>query len=437
MKRFLGFSYVSERVVGVILFCVVLLVNLSVTSVAIASVANGGTPQVGSAQIFSSSVYAKATGGQSNLIVYNMAADTEASSGRTFAKCILVHGYVISMKRLSDVLQAKAQDKALRTFAGIYFGKELTSMLASQHCEQVVVMMQESIATTGLEMTQRTEEFTRYMGCSEENPCALYGHSKGGLVVTTMARRCMQEISNAGESVCRGIRKFYSASGNNLGAVYGALLYGLYSTDPYHPKLREFERKAHLAGIDVAMTGPSAMDYVPGKTNPIWVDISAIAPMEGGVPLAIANRVQLNRAGWLVGDYAAADSGYRWDTGVRPPTGCGPWIDFSARISCAVTGRSSAAMHDESLKDYLEYGLDLWRGDLRFKSDVSSGYLDSLSWQTNQQGDGMADYAGSLGVCGLGGSAVQRCTDLGAVNHAGTAGSGPAVRSDLDEFLRD
>ncbi|MCX6124518.1 MAG: hypothetical protein NTV34_07180 [Proteobacteria bacterium] len=369
-------------------------------------------------------------------ILFKSLSSAARTSEASVDHCLLIHGYVVGQSRLETIEKSKNADQLFDRFWQQYFGTRFVQALISGPCGDVTIAMQESIQTTALEMTVRTEEFLRSQLCAK-GTCAVFGHSKGAMVVTNMARRCMEETSMAGPGACQRLSKFYSSAGNNLGASYAALIYGLYLEDPNHSKLAELQRQAKLFRIDLDLTTPGAMDYIPGQTNPMWIDISPLSPQEDGVPVAIKNNISLEKKGWLVGDYAASASDHDFENGSMSLFGCGPRLELRARAACTLTGFTFASLHSSELQEYFERGLSAWKGDKRFEDAIAGNhnYLNNLSWQSHQIGDGMAEQALALGTCKNGGSAVASCRTFSEVNHAALAGSNTEVQKDVIEFL--
>jgi hypothetical protein len=342
----------------------------------------------------------------------------------------------VGEERLLSLKNSPNFDADMKKFVDQYYGQKFVKSLLDGPCGSVVISVQEAISTSALDMTKRTEEYIGRNLCNARS-CAVFGHSKGGLVVTTMARRCMEMTSLAGSNSCRSIRKFYSASGNNLGASYAALIYGLFIEDPMHPKLHKLQKQSNFFQIDIDLS-PSGMTYIPGQTNPMWVDIAPIAPMEDGVPVAIRNNVHLNKEGWLLGDYAAGATNYNFEENSMRLFGCGAWDDLQARVACTSVGFTFGGLHKKNLRYYFEKGLEAWKTDDRFldPQTESNTYLDQLNWASHQRSDGMAEFDLSMGPCLKGGTAVKSCTTFSKSNHAASAGSGPEVSADVLKFLK-
>ena len=178
------------------------------------------------------------------------------------------------------------------------------------------------------------------------------------------------------------------------------------------------------------------MTYLPGETNPIWLDLGPIAPMEDGLPMKVANSVALNHEGWLVGDYAASATDYNYQGHRKTIGGCDT-LGEKAYLTCMKAGLILGRVHVDKYRPYFESGLAAMKRDPRFVNPQTGdhAYLDGLSWEGYQRSDGLADFGLAMTACKKGGSAVKSCTAFKAINHSATAGGSHVFVRDLIEQL--
>lgn len=351
--------------------------------------------------------------------------------------CVLQHGFGVGQTLLT--FKSLTYDAFVSTYYG---GGTVTALLRST-CDSVFVPMQESNRTSILEMTERTEVFLREIACPARPKkalrCAYVGHSKGGAVAFNIARRCMQKRSLLGSDGCSRIHKIYSATGVIQGALGALVVHGA-------ALLRNSEHQqlfASLLGWGMNLVWDVYEPHVPGKSNPVWLDLSPLAPMEDGVPLYKANSVTLTRSGWLAADFAASGVDFRFnDDGSSILHGCGQAGQSSVlnARSCQAFGVAVGRLHSAALRPSFEAGLrDL---TARAPTTPDSGpFIQSLNWNEYQQGDGLADLKLSLSACRKGLlvkpalRAVRSCTIFGGLNHLATAGGGPEALADLIKHL--
>lgn len=330
-------------------------------------------------------------------------------AGRRIANCVLVHGYGVNQKTIDMVnkvdnmksrvpamgdlvgilgsgfgnnlanalggvgipanalnatdalarsLARLAQMDATQAFGSFYFGEYLIGELLKSSCENVVIVLQESNQSTALEMIARTERFLRDVACGGQVApgqigCALVGHDKGAVVVTSIVRRCAEAVpvragsplfvggSELGQAGCSSIGEVYSSAGAIEGALLPVVIAGSRNLDE---RKKEFEKvqKWTLGLIDINKQFEDGMRKLQGleeagrkfdidffgdktpDTNPFWYDSSPISEIDGfgeadrkvGVPIALRHGpgVTLARAGWLGNiEYAAASTAYRFD----------------------------------------------------------------------------------------------------------------------------
>ena len=346
--------------------------------------------------------------------------------------CVLQHGY--------GMVQGNLNFKSFTygTFVDIYYSEAMIKRLLGV-CQEVIVPMQESNHTTILEMTLRTEKFLREVACrpilsppapgasGPRETCAFIGHSKGGAVAFNIARRCMQQTSSMGEAACKALAEIYSAAGVIQGSsatftVYGAYLREQNDTNKLFTK---------VLGFGLHLLWDSLDEYTPGKTNPTWIDLSPAAPMEKGVPLKVINDIVLLKTGWLRADFAASTTKFRF-TGGRSQKlhGCGEGEVSKFYLACRSFGNNLSLLHRGDLRPMFEEGLAAVKKDPRFKNPLTGGYeyLEDITWETKQTGDGLADFKHSIGGCQKGlaskspDKAVKACLIHKDLNHLANAG---------------
>lgn len=342
--------------------------------------------------------------------------------------CVLQHGF--------GVMQALLNFRRLTydTFVSTYYGGGTIQKLLGSVCASVFVPMQETNRTSILEMTERTEVFLREIACPDRKEralrCAFVGHSKGGAVAFSIARRCMQQRSLLGQKGCGRLAKIYSATGVIQGALGAFVAYGAALTrNSEHRKLI-----INALGWGMQLVFDAYDIYVPGKTNPIWLDLSPLAPMEDGLPLYLANDLALTKTGWLRADFSASAVDFRFkDDGSSALFGCGTSEDASPlnRHSCETFGVAVGRLHGADLRPSFEAGLRTMR------EAHHSAFMAGLSWQRYQESDGLADLTLALSSCRKGLSlagpnrAVRSCAVFSDLNHLATAGGGPRAIADI------
>lgn len=357
---------------------------------------------------------------------------------RRLDRCVLQHGFGVEQ----TLLDFKTLTYDL--FVSTYFGDDTIHALLDSVCESVYVTVQESNTTSILEMTQRTEVLLRDIACpitkGKQLRCALVGHSKGGAVAFSIARRCMQERSLLGKEGCGRLLEVYSATGVIQGAMGSFIAYGAALT-------RNSEHAAlftKVLGFGANLVWKVYADFKPGKNNPIWLDLSPLAPMEDGVPLFLANNVILKKEGWLKADFAASAVSFTFKgKGDEKLFGCGDEKRAeSNRLNyhgCRVFGSSAALLHSDKLRPSFFAGLEAMKADDRLyrSNNKSPRFLDEVTWQRYQQSDGLADLRLAIGSCQAGlrvpgaARAVRSCTVFEDLNHLATAGGGPKAIADL------
>lgn len=332
---------------------------------------------------------------------YRSAQPTEAMPNRD---CVLFHGHGVTQQLLSDFIepfdtalaidvsqigsflppnmQARIDKLAHMTSVGAFgdfmFGKVIPRLLENS-CANVWIVVQESVQSTTLEMTVRSERFLRDVVCrgrataQGQNVCAVMGHSKGGIAVTQMVRRCASQTSELGAAGCAALGEVYSASGPIQGAGLPVVLMAAYNEGrgmgETKDQLEAAQKSAAKVFGDFAPTsvfekgmadlgmGQKRMDRLnelgdkaqidvlgpkTPESNPVWYDLGPGAPMENGVPLAVINGSQFipQRVGWLGAvEYSASGTGFDFGKFTYPettdaegvvtygiPQGQAPWI---------------------------------------------------------------------------------------------------------------
>lgn len=346
--------------------------------------------------------------------------------------CYLQHGYGIP----SSLAQRSAQK--YDRFVTSYYGNDFIPQLLARPCGEVIVAIQESNETTILEMTVRTERFLRDTVCNTDRPgqiaCAYIGHSKGGAVAYNVARRCMQQTSEMGQTACSRLGEVFSAAGVVQGAMLTFTALGAYIEN--RRDAQSFLSK--VLGFGLNLVFDVYKEYIPGKSNPIWLDLSPLAPMENGESLYSVNNVPLQKTGWLRADFAAAASDYEYKgDGTDSVGGCGEEGSLYT-TGCKRFATASEILHRNELRPAFEKGRASLQSDIRFQK--SSGILASMTWEKQQRSDGLADFELAMRSCQAGLSilyapAVKRCATIRNLNHWAAAGGGPEMRQVIIEEL--
>ncbi len=439
---------------------------------------------------------------------------------RRFKRCALIHGYGMGQKMM-DLLfgptknrtEAKIAQMAInlqlkdtaQAAAEMTLGPEFIDRMAKEVCEEVYAPIQETVQTSLLEMVQRTEMFLKQFVCdfdprtlaSGQRGCALFGVSKGGAAVTHLMRRCMEGAQGAsllGERGCKNIGKIYSAGGVIEGVAASALVLGakVQHRDDLMTQIIQIlsggiiQDAEHARSFGFDLTS----DYEVGKTNPGWLDLSPVAPMENDIPVLVkARQIPLHRTGWFRGEYTAAasrhlfndeipsviSSGTRWrpnyrtvlsilhnieilsgknrekaevaseteatvkEMEKRPP----PFIRMLDK-SCATFGSQIYLLHTTEWKPVLEKGVQALLDFSASRPQGNSLDLEQLlSWDRFQVSDGLVDYSLSLDYCwralkantGL----VKSCRSFEnpALNHFAMGGSALELSADVVGFFTE
>ena len=359
---------------------------------------------------------------------------SSAPAERRIQRCYVQHGFGAP----NDLVQRTSF--RYDHFVGAYYGPEFVQALLDSVCGQVIVGLQESIETSILEMTRRTERFLRDAVCNVEPVpgkigCAYIGHSKGGAVAYNVARRCMQQTSEMGAQACSNLGEVFSAAG----VVQGALL-AFTALGAYAEKDKEVQSDlTRLLGGAIHAALNLYQDYIPGKTNPVWMDLSPAAPLENGTPIYTANQAVLRRGGWFRGDFASLASDFDFETSQLPIRGCGEGYSFF-EMGCRRFGSAAHVMHARDLTQTFNRGVQEMtaRPDI---SDFMKRYAAVFTWENQQKSDGLADLVLAEASCKKGlevqgqERSVQRCAVITDMNHWASAGGGPEARAVILEEL--
>lgn len=364
-------------------------------------------------------------------VIFRIFTSAEPHS-RRIARCYLQHGF-----GAPAALEARSAFR-FDSFTDAYYGPDLIAALG-EVCGEVIVGVQESITTSILEMTERTERFLRDAVCNApvrpgQKGCAYIGHSKGGAVAYNVARRCMQQTSSMGPEACGRLAEVFSSAGVVQGALLTFTALGAYA-----------ERKKKTQSDFVRLLGGAAdtavhvyEDYVPGKTNPVWMDLSPAAPMENGQRLFDVNSVPLRRTGWFSGDYASLASDFDFES-ASEIGGCEESLSLFA-AGCRRFGRNAAVLHGADLKDVFLKGVAAM-SEIEGLAGFMREHRELFTWENQQKSDGLADYLLAHRACVKGLEvpepmrAVRRCETITEMNHWASSGRGPAARRVMIEEL--
>lgn len=360
--------------------------------------------------------------------------------------CYLQHGISV------DQGMVDSAGWMFNSFVQGYFGEHTVRRLLESVCSEVIVTMQESNITTVLEMTLRTEKFTKDIVCPdardrdfpngfEDKQCAYIGHSKGGAVAFNIARRCMEKTSLLGEDGCGRIAEIYSANGIIQGSMSTFTARGLYELH----EQGELPFGQRLHGCLVDSLWDIYTPYKPAKTNPMWLAVSPAAPMEGGVPLYVINDTALRKTGWLKADFAASATYFVYAGKDRESLfgcrkeGCTPGMN---NIVCTLFGWLTGFIHTDDYRTVFELGLQEMRNDRRLQNPQTgtTEYLNRSSWEGYQISDGLADFNLALNSCRKGlqvreNRAVQDCRVYSDLNHMAADGSAPEAIENIVKQL--
>lgn len=349
-------------------------------------------------------------------------------------KCYVQHGFGAP----GDLVQRSS----LRydNFVDAYYGPEFVNALLDSACGQVIVGLQESIQTSILEMTRRTERFLRDGVCNVEPlpgriGCAYIGHSKGGAVAYNVARRCMERTSEMGQQACENLGEVFSAAG----VVQGALL-TFTALGAYAEKNKNVQSNlTRLLGGAIHAALDLYQDYVPGKTNPVWMDLSPAAPLENGTPIYTANQTVLRKGGWFRGEFASLASDFDFETSQLPIRGCGEGYSLF-EMGCRRFGSAAHVIHEKELKSTFQRGVE----EMSQRADAAvfmKRFAAEFTWEKQQKSDGLADFSLADSSCRKGlevqgpERSVQRCAVITDLNHWASAGGGPEARAVILEEL--
>jgi|GEM_PF-1695156 len=390
-----------------------------------------------------------------------------AKSGlRNINHCTVIHGYGLSQK-VAETIQGN--DVLMRKFVEAYFGSKFATHMLDHVCQSMYFPVFDSNDSTILEVTTRMERFVNEVSCAssagaipepfnrdraaKQRACAVIGHSKGGAVVTNMARRCMQKSSKMGQTGCARISEFYSATGVNQGAGAAVLLYGAKGAGPLTDQLAQYYlnfnwlQNAGLAGdifgkeISTAIGIAWNIDGVE-SSNPTWFDLHPGTPMEDGKPLHVVNSIGLERKGWFMGDYAASGVARVVDGSGNTKIGCGTPLDGSEttpnRLICHTFGRAVGQVHSSGLQNLFNDGLRYSKANNRFfdPQTKNAAYLKEVTWDSYNVTDGFAELSSTLGVCKRSKRFLANCVAFDDLNHQATAGGALEATQHMMEQLK-
>ncbi len=381
-----------------------------------------------------------------------------SQSVRPIKRCLLVHGYGMANKTV-ELLKLPLMSQL---YLNSYFGDYLISGLAKNACDEVVMTITETAQTSLLEYTRKIERVLKDSVCNvaqselaeNQKPCALVGHSLGGAVATAIARRCMEAEngeSELAESGCRGLAKIYSLAGDVTGTTATALLAGARKLKDT-VAISDLDSVIHLGIVTLLEQAAQVQmnivgDFIPGRTNPLWLDLGPAAPMEKNLPLyAQTHDLVLEKRGWLEGDYAASAGIFAYkDINEVQTVGCGqrraevvfakPAIRFAA-LTCKAFGAAAGRIHLPSYRSLFEDGVADFGATVAGLKDLSKG--STFTWQNFQQSDGLVDKETALRVC-LNSEktdknprgAATHCQIFDNVNHLAMSGGALEVADDV------
>jgi hypothetical protein len=357
--------------------------------------------------------------------------------------CYLQHGYGID-QTLVDFKRITFDN-----FVHSYYGMNAINKLLKTTCGEVVIAIQETNMTTILEMTMRTEKFLRDVVCKESDQlkgnysktCAYIGHSKGGAVAFNIARRCMETTSLLGAEGCKKLQEIYSSTGVIQGAMATFAVYGAYLSK--EGKNNSDDSFVNLLGFGINLVMPIYDKYEQGKTNPTYIDLSPVAPMEEGKPLYLINDIALEKKGWLIADFAASGVKFSFSGKTEEQLfGCSEEKLDQNSSFCKSFGKRLGVVHSDKLKPAFLNGLNEAKKNPMFSYAGSSKYLDAIHWDRYQTGDGLADYFLSINACQKGlslkkNASVKSCVTLPPMNHLATAGGNVFALEDIIKQLTE
>jgi hypothetical protein len=340
--------------------------------------------------------------------------------------------------------------------ANSYFGESLLNSLRSQVCDEVIVVARETVQTTIHEITLQTERFLKEKCSVKARPgqkvCAFIGHSKSGAVATSIARRCMEGAlgqSELGEIGCRNLAEVYSIAGVNLGTGISAILLGAKvsgETGVVTGLADVLGAGASLVLQQSNLVGMDLQGDATATTNPAWLDLSPVAPLENQNSLFDTNRnLVLLRQGWWTGDYAASAGGkvYRGDVaeeisgGTRAAASLltNP-LEAAKTVGYRLFSSSVGSVHLNALERIYQIGMAEFENRSR---SFSEGHPEH-SWKNYQESDGVVERVSALKPClnGLGkkDSSVTSCRWFPNLHHLSIAGSATESAEDILSQLK-
>jgi hypothetical protein len=385
---------------------------------------------------------------------------------RPINHCTVIHGYGLSQK-VAETIQGS--EFLLRKFVEAYFGARYATYMMDHVCQSMFFPVFDSNDSTIFEVTTRMEKFLTNASCdaastripspfnvnenNKQRSCAIIGHSKGGAVVTNIARRCMQMTSTMGQQTCERIAEFYSATGVNQGAGAAVLLYGAKGASSLTDSLANYYvnfnwlQNVGLAGDifgkEIATSIGLAWNVDGDEpTNPTWFDLHPGTPMEGNVPLYVINNIGIERKGWFKGDYAASGVAKVMNGAGTAKIGCGTPLDGKEttpnRLICHGFGTAVGQVHSSGLLNLFNDGLRYSKNNNRFYDPAAKNaqYLNSVTWDSYNITDGFAELSSTLGVCKRSKTFKNNCIAFDDLNHQATAGGAFEATLHMSEQLK-
>jgi hypothetical protein len=358
-------------------------------------------------------------------------------------RCVLVHGHGVHARHIAllnqegrPILRALKQlVSPVESFAKVMYGTTLMRRLTDEVCDEVIVLFRESIQTSIAEMTLQTEAFLRDVGCTKsQRSCALFGHSKGGAVVTSIARRCTEKVASD-QASCERLVAVYSSGGITVGATAPALLLGAKLFGEQADFADAFELGLHLllkqarnlAKID------TLGDHIAGRTNPVWWDLSPLSLIDGDEAIATAHhQTIIDHRGWFRGRYSAAAGvvDYTQSTGIGFGTLERNGIHFALQSEIFTRfGRLVDNLHTPRMKRYFDRGMT--------EFSMMSPQIDwqELTWERFQQSDGLVEVDTALHVCEntrrAQSPAAGTCSAFKNIHHLAMSGAASEVANDV------
>lgn len=386
-------------------------------------------------------------------VIYYKILRPYSPNKRPLKTCFLMHGHGFSQKTVDRLVGKTVRFPRLRrilpvsvfdSFVNSYFGEPFVQDLGANACQEIYVLLRESVNTSIHEMVLQTENLVKTIcggetkrGVSGQRDCALVGHSKSGAVVTSIVRRCMDKISKLGESGCQNISEAYSAAGVNLGSGVSAILLGAKVADqsealPSMDSILGIGASFLLNGAEQGFSGSLLGDRGPGL-NPLWADLGPISSLEENKTLygQHYNFFPVH-TGWWKGDYAASAGGIKYSGLEHETIGSGtlalPGIEAPYTIlqNAAYEAFSFAVgnLHFNQLRGLYDSGIEEF--EHLSPSFAEYGHPE-FTWDSYQESDGYVERISALQPCLNGlemeSSSVTDCSFLPNIHHLALAGA--------------